>query len=70
MIKERLLEEQLRQLGAWGCEYVQGYLFARPLPVAAIPSFLKARVTAPVANLSGKVRASPKRAVARTKSRV
>ena len=63
-------EEQLRQLAAWGCEYVQGYLFARPLPVASVPSFLQARAAAPVANVPGKVRASPKRAVACTKSRV
>lgn len=33
-------EAQLRQLGALGCEYGQGYFFAKPLPVKAIESTL------------------------------
>ena len=33
-------EKQLRYLRDMGCDYGQGYLFSRPLPASAIPTFL------------------------------
>ena len=32
---------QLEQLRALGCEYVQGYLFSKPLPTDATPEFIR-----------------------------
>jgi len=39
---------QLALLSAAGCDYGQGYLFARPMPAAALDDWLSARRTAPV----------------------
>ena len=39
-------EEQLKSLRTDGCEEVQGYLLARPMPAPAIPAFLRASLTA------------------------
>ncbi|WP_375459833.1 putative bifunctional diguanylate cyclase/phosphodiesterase [uncultured Enterovirga sp.] len=33
--------EQLEVLGAMGCDQVQGYFFARPMPAAEVPNFLE-----------------------------
>ncbi|HTJ58477.1 MAG TPA: EAL domain-containing protein [Devosiaceae bacterium] len=40
--------EQLTYLQAYGCDAVQGFLFSRPLPVAAMPSTIAAGAIAPV----------------------
>ena len=47
-------EEQLRQLSALGCQYGQGYLFAKPLSADEVPGYFEAG--APVGGVSGTVR--------------
>jgi EAL domain-containing protein (putative c-di-GMP-specific phosphodiesterase class I) len=45
---------QLRQLRDLGCRWIQGYVIARPLPAAQVPSFLAEQAT-----LSSALRGSP-----------
>ena len=35
--------DQAERLALLGSEYVQGYLYSRPLPAAKIPAFLRGR---------------------------
>ena len=34
-------EEQALKLQRLGCDIIQGYYFSKPLPAAAVPSFIK-----------------------------